>query len=252
MDAASPTPGNYPTSGRGRRINWSKIGNLYTSALIPPTIYNLHFKFVLHRRFVPTWKLETHRHAGCRLGCGHKRESVEHWGSCPTLDGIRSKLTALTQEPRFKNPLTFLLGETPVGLLDRGAANFWLILWHSLMLHLIKITADGAVPDLSNVWKLSIRQFADLTLALAYKAERSLQRKLAKGLEPGAEFPVQNKLLAPLASLDAEAGVIWSPSFRTELTNLDLPGYIASSHDGPPRRVKLEPIKFVKGPLHPK
>ena len=53
---------------------------------------------------------------------------------------IRRKLAEITDEPRFTTPTTFLIGETLVGILDTGAANLWLVLWHTLMLAMINKT----------------------------------------------------------------------------------------------------------------
>ena len=237
-------PGQLPVSGRGTIINWPKIGDQYSTAFHPPPIFNLHFKFILQRRFICTWQLEEHAKAGCRLGCGCKRESVEHLGTCPALDNLREKLAHLTEEPRFKKPRTFLIAEVLTGSIEKGAKCMWLILWHTLMLGLIDITAKGYPMDLEKVWDWSIRKYADLTLAAAHTADKIRTKRIARGLDPPLEYPTHDRLLAPLASLTADAVVRWSDKFKAELIRLDMPGYIA---DIPTLKHKLQPIAFVPG-----
>ena len=234
-------------SQRGTKINWLKIGNYYSAALLPPKIYNLHFKFILQRKFLCTWQLEEHQDVGCRLGCGCKRETVDHWGSCPVLTETRRKLAEITGEPRFTTPTTFLIGETLAGTLDTGAANLWLVLWHTLMLAMINKTADNKNIDLDNVWNLSIRKFADLAMSAAYKAETRRLHCLAKGMKTPEDYPSADRILAPLATMSSDAHIRWSTKFRAELRRLDMPGYLV--HDKAQTQKGLDKIEFVRAQL---
>ena len=199
-------------------------------------------QFILHRRFLCTWQLEEHHTLGCRLGCGCRKETVEHWGTCPALDETRRKLSDLTDEPRFKSSLTFLIGETPIGELERGAANLWLILWHTLILAMIGRTAEGTAIHLDKVWNWTIRKYADLAFATAHTADVIRNRHISRGLDPPTEYPKQNKILAPLATIDPE-------KMERELVALDLLGYI--THDNTSTtRPPIKGIKFVKKPCN--
>jgi hypothetical protein len=162
------TIGMFPTSTGASRINVEKIGNLYSTAFLSPKTLNLQSKFVLHARFVPTWLLMGHEDMGCRLKCGCRRESVEHLAECPTLFPLRSELAKLTGETRFRtNNLTFLIGDSEIGTLERGTANLWLCVWYALTLAMIDCTEDGTPVSVESVWKRS-----------GSAASSSLQRRL--------------------------------------------------------------------------
>ena len=149
---------------------------------------------------------------GCRLGCGCTRETVEHWGTCPKLDHLREKLAAITEEPRFlrvineglykgqtpyQNRLTFLIGEVPTGRLEKGTANLWLTLWHTLLLSMINKTAEGVECDTEAIWKLTIQKFATLALAKAYEASKVIYKATSRGETPPSESPNISRLLSP-------------------------------------------------------
>ena len=69
------TTGPYPVGFGNPRINVAEIGNHYNTAFLHSKIYNIQFKFILHGKFLPTWKIqalgmETFNIIGCRFGCG--------------------------------------------------------------------------------------------------------------------------------------------------------------------------------------
>ena len=223
------------------RIDFPKIADMYSTALLPPPYYNLHFKFITHRYFINTWQLEEHAKMGCRLGCGCTRETVEHWGTCPKLDHLRERLAGITEEPRFlrvtkeglykgqtpyQNRLTFLIGDVPTGKLEKGTANLWLTLWHTLLLSMINKTAEGVDCDIEAVWKLTIQKFATLALAKAYEATKVINTATSRGETPPSEFPNISRLLSPIGKIAPDGHVQWSTRFETELKRLDLPGYV--------------------------
>ena len=147
----------HPTSVGAARLNVEKIGNLYSTAFLSPKLFNLQAKFVLHARFVPTWLLTDHVDTGCRLKCGCRRESVEHLAVCPMLQPLRSKLATLTGEPRFRtNNLTFLIGDSEIGVMERGTANLWFCMWYALTLAMIDCTEDGTAVSVDRVWKRAL------------------------------------------------------------------------------------------------
>ena len=182
---------------------------------------------------------------GCRLGCGCKRETVDHWGSYPALTETRRKLAEITGEPRFTTPTTFLIGETLAGTLDTGAANLWLVLWHTLMLAMINKTADNKNIELEKVWNLSMRKFADLALSAAYQADTKRLHCLARGIEAPEDYPSADRILAPLATVGSDAHIRWSTKLRAEIQRPDMPGYLV--HDKARTQKGLEKIEFVKG-----
>ena len=223
------TEGPHPVQINAN-VNFSKFArNTYSTAVLPPPIINLHFKFITHRRLPLTWQLEEHQNLGCRLGCGCKKETYQHFTECPALSHLRIGLAHLTEEPRYRDGDTFLLGDVAIGRIDAGAANLWLTLWHTLILAMIGRTADNVEINRDNVWKWSVRKFADFAMAAAHPAEKQIAKAIAKGIDPPTTFPTQDYLLKPLASLTSEAEVKWSPRFLTELRRLELHGYYSEA-----------------------
>ena len=221
------THGSHPMTTGATRLNVQKIGNLYSTAMLPPKIWILQFKFILHARFVPTWLLEDHEDEGCRLKCGCRRESVEHLAVCPALSPLRAKLAELTEEAQFvSNNLTFLIGDSGYGALTRGATSLWLCMWYALILAMIDCTEDGVAVTTDKVWKHTLYLFADAALATSHEASKLIGRAVSRGKPPPDEFPALSARLTPLGEISSDGAVTWAPRVKAELKELGLEGYI--------------------------
>ena len=244
MNSEGPFPVKVNTM-----VNFQKLAHrIYSTAVLPPPVINLHFKFITHRKLPLTWQLEEHQHLGCRLGCGCKKESYLHLAECIELNFFRVRIAHLTEEPRFRNCDTFLLGDVAIGEIEKGATSLWMVWWHTTILALIGRTADNEEIKWDPLWKGTIQKFANFAIATAHTADLERSRHEARGHEPPEAYPKQDALLAPLASITPDAEVRWSPKFYIELERLDLRGYYSPKIQAASTPPPLKGIAFVAGP----
>ena len=172
MNSEGPFPVKVNTM-----VNFQKLAHrIYSTAVLPPPVINLHFKFITHRKLPLTWQLEEHQHLGCRLGCGCKKESYLHLAECIELNFFRVRIAHLTEEPRFRNCDTFLLGDVAIGEIEKGATSLWMVWWHTTILALIGRTADNEEIKWDPLWKGTIQKFANFAIATAHTADLERSR----------------------------------------------------------------------------
>ena len=161
------------------------------------------------------------------MDVGKRAWNTWHLAVCPMLLPLRSKLATLTGEPRFRtNNLTFLIGDSEIGVMERGTANLWFCMWYALTLAMIDCTEDGTAVSVDRVWKRSLQLFAEASLSTSHEARQRIVRALARQLEPPEDFPALSARLSPLGHVRSDGAIEWAPHVRAELVELGLVGYV--------------------------
>ena len=206
------------------RIPWRELGLAFQGGLLTPRDYASYYKNILHRALF----LRVKQSGGDRMCrcCGLREEHFAHLPVCHVLRrGVWLRLVALAKAAPESHGLKsasaglsfVLLGTTVEGrLLPPGLLAFWLILWKFVIIRFTQVELENAPFDTDAVWKQALRRFAARVHAAVWKHKLRLLTARAQESPPPSPASV-NKMLEPVAELDARGSLSWAPFMRDAL-----------------------------------
>ena len=232
------------TSRLGGAIPWQELGQSFQGGLLTPKDYCSYFKNVLHRALL-TRNRKPADDGDTKCRCCHAAvESLSHLPGCPSLLPCWNRLLSLVNEPHSSRAV--LLGISKDGhALPLGWRALWLIVWKFVIISFTQIGV-GEATDLNeeSIWELALRRFAVRVHAAAYGFRLRITKAEASGHMPPNPASI-NRLLEPLASLDAQGALAWHPTLASKLKSLGIEVTQSLPKDGT-KKPALLPIKFVK------